>query len=96
MCDYHGWKNHQQSGFRSAAFVQRFPGKAVSLRSLLHQDKGERVSVVRDCAMKNCKLCRFSKVCNDLPGICILIQYLAVGVLVVSLGYLFLSQELFS
>ena len=46
--------------------------------------------------MKNCKLCRFSKVCNDLPGICILIQYVAVGVLVASLGYLFLSQELFS
>jgi hypothetical protein len=44
--------------------------------------------------MKNCKLCKFSKVCNDLPGICILIQYLAVGILVLSLGYLFFSQEI--
>ncbi|MEJ2590588.1 MAG: hypothetical protein P8178_04135 [Candidatus Thiodiazotropha sp.] len=44
--------------------------------------------------MKNCKLCKFSKVCNDLPGICILIQYLAVGILVLSLGYLFISQEI--
>jgi hypothetical protein len=44
--------------------------------------------------MKNCKLCKFSQVCNDLPGICILIQYLAVGVLIASLGYLFFSQEL--
>ncbi|MCU7851450.1 MAG: hypothetical protein KZQ80_04475 [Candidatus Thiodiazotropha sp. (ex Monitilora ramsayi)] len=46
--------------------------------------------------MKNCKLCRFSKVCNDLPGICILVQYAAVAVLVVSLGFLFFSQEVFS
>lgn len=46
--------------------------------------------------MKNCKLCRFSKVCNDLPGICILFQYAAVAVLVLSLGYLFLSQEILS
>jgi hypothetical protein len=46
--------------------------------------------------MKNCKLCRFSQVCNDLPGICILIQYIAVGVLIASLGYLFMSQEVLS
>jgi hypothetical protein len=46
--------------------------------------------------MKNCKLCQFSKVCNDLPGICILVQYAAVIVLVFSLGYLFISQEIFS
>ncbi len=46
--------------------------------------------------MKNCKLCRFSKLCNDLPAICILIQYVAVGILLASLGYLFLSQELLS
>lgn len=44
--------------------------------------------------MKNCTLCKFSKLCNDLPGICILIQYLAVGLLVVSLGFLFISQEI--
>jgi len=44
--------------------------------------------------MKNCKLCRFSKVCNDLPGICILIQYAAVTVLIASLGFLFFSQEI--
>lgn len=44
--------------------------------------------------MKNCKLCKYSKVCNDLPGICILIPYLAIVVLAVSLGYLFVTQEL--
>lgn len=44
--------------------------------------------------MKNCKLCKFSEVCNDLPGICILIQYVAVGILVLSLGFLFFSQEI--
>ncbi|MCU7926036.1 MAG: hypothetical protein KZQ97_06290 [Candidatus Thiodiazotropha sp. (ex Dulcina madagascariensis)] len=44
--------------------------------------------------MKNCKLCRFNKVCNDLPGICILAQYVAVVVLIVSLGFLFFTQEI--
>jgi hypothetical protein len=44
--------------------------------------------------VKNCKLCKYSKVCNDLPGICILIPYLAVGVVAIALGYLFITQEL--
>lgn len=43
--------------------------------------------------MKNCKLCRYSKVCNDLPGICIWIPYLAIALLVLALGYLFVTQE---
>ena len=46
--------------------------------------------------MKNCKLCGFSRVCNDLPGICILLQYAAVAVLVAALAYLFVTQELLS
>lgn len=46
--------------------------------------------------MKNCKLCRFSRVCNELPGICILLQYAAVVVLVAALAYLFITQELLS
>ncbi|MCG7875252.1 MAG: hypothetical protein JAY75_23380 [Candidatus Thiodiazotropha taylori] len=44
--------------------------------------------------MKNCKICRFSKVCNDLPGICILFQYLTVVVVIVSIGILFVTQEI--
>lgn len=44
--------------------------------------------------MKNCKLCKFSKVCNDLPGICIMLPYVAITVVVGSLGYLFVTQEL--
>lgn len=44
--------------------------------------------------MKNCKLCKYSKVCNDLPGICILIPYIAIAVVVVSVSYLFITQEL--
>ena len=44
--------------------------------------------------MKNCKLCKYSKVCNDLPGICIIVPYLAIAVVVVSLVYLFLTQEI--
>ncbi len=46
--------------------------------------------------MKNCKLCRFSKVCNDLPGICIVIPYVAIMIVVVTMGYLFLTQEILS
>lgn len=44
--------------------------------------------------MKNCKLCRYSKLCNDLPGICVLIPYVAIVVVAVSMGYLFITQEL--
>ncbi len=44
--------------------------------------------------MKNCKLCHFSKVCNDLPGICIIIPYVAIAVVVVAVSYLFVTQEI--
>lgn len=45
-------------------------------------------------SLKNCKLCRFSKICNDLPGICILMPYVAIAVVLAALGYLFVTQEL--
>jgi len=45
-------------------------------------------------AVKNCKLCGFSKVCNDLPGICIVMQFAAVALVVGALVYLFISQEI--
>lgn len=44
--------------------------------------------------MKNCTLCKYSKVCNDLPGVCVLIPYVAIALVVASLGYLFVTQEL--
>lgn len=44
--------------------------------------------------MKNCKLCRLSRVCNDLPGICILLQYAAPLAVAGVLIYLFITQEL--
>jgi hypothetical protein len=44
--------------------------------------------------LKNCKLCHYSKICNDLPGVCVLIPYLAVVVVVAAMGYLFVTQEL--
>ena len=44
--------------------------------------------------VKNCKLCKYSKLCNDLPGVCVLIPYLAVAVVAVAMGYLFITQEL--
>lgn len=46
--------------------------------------------------LKNCKLCGFSKACNSLPGICIILQYASIAVLLSVLGYLFVTQELLS
>ena len=46
--------------------------------------------------MRKCKLCRLSEACNDLPGICIMLQYTAVAVLMAALGFLFVTQELLS
>ena len=43
--------------------------------------------------MKNCKLCRFSKSCNDLPFICIIAKFAAIAVLMGVLVYLFINQE---
>ena len=43
--------------------------------------------------MKNCKLCGFSKFCNDLPGICISLQMVAVLAVVGVITYLFVTQE---
>lgn len=44
--------------------------------------------------MRNCKLCRLNRVCNDLPGFCILIPYVAIAVVILALGYLFVTQEI--
>jgi len=44
--------------------------------------------------MRGCKLCRYNRVCNDLPGICILLPYVAIAIVVISVGYLFVTQEL--
>ena len=43
--------------------------------------------------MKNCRLCGFSKFCNDLPGICISLQMFAVLAVVGVITYLFVTQE---
>lgn len=44
--------------------------------------------------MRNCKLCGFSKHCNSLPGICIILQFGAILLLLGVLGYLFVTQEI--
>jgi len=44
--------------------------------------------------VKNCKLCKYSKVCNDLPGICSWSPYVAVVVVAIAMAYLFITQEL--
>lgn len=44
--------------------------------------------------MRGCKLCRYSTVCNDLPGVCILVIYATIAIVVAALLYLFVTQEL--
>lgn len=44
--------------------------------------------------MKNCSLCRLSKICNDLPGVCIIIPHVAIAVIVTAVVYLFITQEI--
>lgn len=44
--------------------------------------------------MRGCKLCGYSRLCNDLPGVCILFIYVAIAVIVMAVGYLFVTQEL--
>lgn len=44
--------------------------------------------------MKNCKLCRYSHLCNDLPGICVLIPHVTVVIIGLTMAYLFVTQEL--
>ena len=44
--------------------------------------------------VKNCKMCRVSILCNDLPGVCVLIAYIAVIVVAIAMAYLFITQEL--
>jgi hypothetical protein len=44
--------------------------------------------------VKNCRMCRYSKLCNDLPGVCVLIPYVAVAVVFTAVAYLFVTQEL--
>jgi hypothetical protein len=46
-----------------------------------------------EIGVKNCKLCGFSRFCNDLPGICIFLQMVAVVAVVGILTYLFVTQE---
>lgn len=38
--------------------------------------------------------CTFGKVCNDIPGACIVLQMILVVALSSVLGYLFVTQEL--
>ena len=44
--------------------------------------------------MKSCQLCKLSKFCNDLPAVCFLVPYVAAALIAVSIGYLFVTQEL--
>ena len=44
--------------------------------------------------LKNCKLCRYRRLCNPLPGICILVFYATVGAVAIGIAYVFITQEL--
>ena len=44
--------------------------------------------------MKSFLSCTFGKVCNDIPGTCIVLQMVLVVALSFVLGYVFVTQEL--
>ena len=44
--------------------------------------------------MKSFLSCTFGKVCNDIPGTCIVLQMVLVVALSCVLGYVFVTQEL--
>lgn len=48
----------------------------------------------RKTYLKNCKSEAPGKLCSGIPGMCIVLQYVAVAILVGVLGYLFVTQEL--
>lgn len=41
--------------------------------------------------MKHCKLCRFREECKDLPGYCLLLNWIGILILLGTLGYLFFT-----
>ena len=44
--------------------------------------------------LKNCKHCRYSHLCNPMPGLCILAFYVAVAVVNIGMAYLFVVEAL--
>jgi len=54
-------------------------------------DRGNREI---DTIMKSLITCTFGKVCNDIPGTCIILQIILVVAISSVLGYLFVTQEL--
>ena len=53
---------------------------------------GPAVQSAEGLLVKNCKLCRYNRVCNDLPGFCVLLPYLSIAVVLIAVSYLFFSQ----
>jgi hypothetical protein len=41
--------------------------------------------------VKNCNLCYLRKECKDLPGYCLLLNWVAIAILLGTLGYLFFT-----
>jgi hypothetical protein len=69
----------------------RIPSHSAGVRLL----RGPALPITEEVLyVKNCRLCKFSSLCNDLPGVCVLIPYVAVALVTVTLGYLFVTQEL--
>ncbi len=48
-------------------------------------------NVLQEVCVKKCQLCRYKKVCKDLPFFCVIMQHAAVVALLGWLVYLFLN-----
>jgi hypothetical protein len=45
--------------------------------------------------MKNCKLCRLHKLCNDLPGFCFVLHYLTLIAFIGLLTFFLVKGDVF-
>lgn len=43
--------------------------------------------------MRNCKLCKLHRLCNDIPGFCFVLHYLALIAVIGLLAFFFFRGE---
>ena len=87
----------EQRGFRALLLVRAFRGTSVGclLAPRTHVELPKCPTEVTEVStVRNCTLCKYSKICNDLPGVCVLIPYVAVALVTMAVAYLFVTQEL--
>lgn len=68
------------------------PAKELLIRAHTRVTSG--TSAYSRLPVKNCpnKICWFRHACGNFPFVCIIVQYIAIGLLIAWLGYLFFTS----